>query len=66
MGKADDNAGIVPVISEYDKLIEEILELELKLAALAEEIDDLENHICVELRADCRFREPLPTDSVAL
>ncbi len=51
MGKTD-NAGIVPVISEYDKLIEEILELELKLAALAEEIDDLENHICVELRAD--------------
>lgn len=52
MGKTADNAGIVPVISEYDKLIEEILELELKLAALAEEIDDLENHICVELRAD--------------
>jgi hypothetical protein len=52
MGKTTDNAGIVPVISEYDKLIEEILELELKLAALAEEIDDLENHICVELRAD--------------
>ena len=52
MGKTTDNAGIIPVISEYDKLIEEILELELKLAALAEEIDDLENHICVELRAD--------------
>ncbi|WP_029232534.1 hypothetical protein [Butyrivibrio sp. VCB2006] len=52
MGKTTDHAGIVPVISEYDKLIEEILELELKLAALAEEIDDLENHICVELRAD--------------
>ncbi len=52
MEKTDDNAGIVPIISEYDKLIEEILELELKLAALAEEIDDLENHICVELRAD--------------
>ena len=34
------------------KLIEEILELELKLAALAEEIDDLENHVCVELRAE--------------
>ncbi|WP_024865662.1 hypothetical protein [Butyrivibrio sp. FCS014] len=46
------NADIIPVVSEYDKLIEEILELELKLAALAEEIDDLENHICVELRAD--------------
>ncbi|WP_022769109.1 hypothetical protein [Butyrivibrio sp. NC2007] len=52
MGKTTDNVGIIPVISEYDKLIEEILELELKLAALAEEIDDLENHICVELRAD--------------
>ncbi|MBP3279174.1 MAG: hypothetical protein J6M44_09495 [Butyrivibrio sp.] len=52
MGKNTDNAGIVPVISEYDKLIEEILELELKLAALAEEIDDLENHVCVELRAE--------------
>ncbi|WP_026522836.1 hypothetical protein [Butyrivibrio sp. VCB2001] len=52
MKKGADNAGIVPVISEYDKLIEEILELELKLAALAEEIDDLENHVCVELRAE--------------
>lgn len=52
MGNTADNADIIPVISEYDKLIEEILELELRLAALAEEIDDLENHICVELRAD--------------
>ncbi len=46
------SAEIVPVVSEYDKLVEEILELELKLAALAEEIDDLENHVCVELRAE--------------
>ncbi len=52
MEKNANNAGIVPVVSEYDKLIEEILELELKLAALAEEIDDLENHVCVELRAE--------------
>ena len=43
---------IVPALSEYDILIEEILQLELEIAALAEEIDDLENHVCVELRAD--------------
>ncbi len=52
MGNVSDSSGIIPVVSEYDKLIKEILELELKLAALAEEIDDLENHICVELRAE--------------
>ncbi|MBR2123161.1 MAG: hypothetical protein IJ930_09615 [Lachnospiraceae bacterium] len=43
---------LVPVVSEYKKLLEEIQELELKTAALAEEIDDLENHVCVELRAE--------------
>ena len=52
MGNVSESADIIPVVSEYDKLIEEILELELKLAALAEEIDDLENHVCVELRAE--------------
>jgi chromosome segregation ATPase len=52
MGTVGESAGIIPVVSEYDKLIGEILELELKLAALAEEIDDLENHVCVELRAE--------------
>ncbi len=52
MGTVSESADIIPVVSEYDKLIEEILELELKLAALAEEIDDLENHVCVELRAE--------------
>lgn len=52
MGTGSESADIIPVVSEYDKLIEEILELELKLAALAEEIDDLENHVCVELRAE--------------
>ena len=52
MGTVSENADIIPVVSEYVKLIEEILELELKLAALAEEIDDLENHVCVELRAE--------------
>lgn len=52
MGTVSDSSEIIPVISEYDRLIEEILELELKLAALAEEIDDLENHVCVELRAE--------------
>lgn len=52
METVSESSDIIPVVSEYDKLIEEILELELKLAALAEEIDDLENHICVELRAE--------------
>ena len=52
MGTDTENAEIIPVISEYDQLIEEILKLELRIAELAEEIDDLENHICVELRAD--------------
>ena len=52
MGTVSEGSEIIPVVSEYDKLIEEILELELKLAALAEEIDDLENHVCVELRAE--------------
>ena len=52
MGTLSESSEIIPVVSEYDKLIEEILELELKLAALAEEIDDLENHVCVELRAE--------------
>ena len=52
MAKRKKATDIIPVVSEYDKLIEEILQLELKLAALAEEIDDLENHVCVELRAE--------------
>ncbi len=52
MGRKKKSAEIIPVVSEYDKLVEEILELELKLAALAEEIDDLENHVCIELRAE--------------
>ncbi|WP_029319448.1 J domain-containing protein [Butyrivibrio sp. AE3004] len=52
MARKMKSAEIIPVVSEYDKLVEEILELELKLAALAEEIDDLENHVCVELRAE--------------
>ncbi len=52
MARKKKSVEIIPVVSEYDKLVEEILELELKLAALAEEIDDLENHVCVELRAE--------------
>ena len=31
MGTIGDSAGVIPVASEYDKLIEEIIELELKL-----------------------------------
>lgn len=52
MGNINRPTDIIPVESEYKRLLEEILELELRIAALAEEIDDLENHVCVELRAD--------------
>lgn len=38
--KNNKHTDIVPVESEYKRLIEEILELELKIAAMAEEIDD--------------------------
>lgn len=52
MANKSNQTDIIPVESEYQRLIEEILELELRIAALAEEIDDLENHVCVELRAE--------------
>ena len=43
---------IVPAISEYGALIEEIRRLKQEIADLTAERDDLEGHICKEILAE--------------
>ena len=59
MGTIGDSAGVIPVVSEYDKLIEEIIELELfgivKGGDIAENLD--ENDSWIEIYIDVYMRD---------